>query len=219
MSLSPEQRKCLFRLSLTDQMLDALEIISDDYGITNRELTSYFRKEEREEGNTHAKVIKPMLLAGVIYQKAPIKILYPNKLTFIRKEFEILAHIGSALPGRIAYYKKRRFKELGDYRKKQLEHAEIELDDVEPPLGLQRANHYLISFLRLNNWVKKTRKEIMMAEKKGLSIADAPIPRCNFCRREIALEKTRQRANDPIRWHIDELLEPRYLSGSIRKSL
>jgi hypothetical protein len=210
MSLSPEQRKNLFRLSLTDQMLDAIELISDNYGITNRELTNYFRKEERDEGNTRTNVIKPMLLAGVIYQKAPIKRLYPNKLTFIRNELEILDFIGSALPGRIAYYKKRKLKELGDYRKKQVEHAKIELGDVKPPLGLQRANHYLVSFLRLNNWVEKTREEIIMAEENGSSIEDAPIPRCNFCRRKIALEKIRQRAHDPISWQIDELLEPRY---------
>lgn len=108
---------------LTDMQIIALDYLSMDYGLTNRELTQLMDKKEREEGNIRRKIIEPLLKSGMVYQ---VKGRYPSKLLFINKSYENISLIKNVLAdpiyGKIPYYKKAHHAEQKKYEKRKWTH-------------------------------------------------------------------------------------------------
>ena len=75
---------------LTDQQLKVLELLSMDTGSTNRWLTQRLKKMEREEGNVHTDVTKPLVDCNILYQ---VKGEYPNKPLYINKSLKVINKI------------------------------------------------------------------------------------------------------------------------------
>ena len=106
---------------LTDMQIKALDILSMDYGLTNRELTWWLDKKEREEGNVLTKYVKPLLEAGLVYQ-VKMKDEYPKKRLYINKSFETIMwlknELANPVSGKIQQHQIAHHKEQTDYKKR-----------------------------------------------------------------------------------------------------
>lgn len=126
-------------LILTYQQLSALDILTMDYGITNRGLTKLLGKEECEEGNVYHYVTKPLLRKDILISIEGEK--YPNKLLYINKTCENMKKLNEALiylSRKTFYEKKREFnipiRHLGYWIDKICD--EIESGTIDPPRTL-----------------------------------------------------------------------------------
>jgi len=174
---------------LTDQQLEALDILSMDCGLTNRKLTSLLGKNEREEGNIRNKVTKPLLSWGMIYQ---VKAEYPNKLLYINKSYEniheILRAISDPICGRLLCYDRIHFIEQREYDQRKWNYIK-NCDDEAPPISDKHleARSRIESFIHLYLWCKKI-LEIYQAQlfepntRPEFSLI-SPTPPCTLCQK------------------------------------
>lgn len=190
---------------LTDMQLEALDILSEDCGITNRKLTRQLKESdissmlteqeltksleriEKSEGNVFNKVTKPLLEQGMIYQVKGEK--YPNKLLYINKSrdnmLKIQHDLADPLEGRIWYYDRIHYKEQTEFEKRKWDY--LNDHDAAPDISDKHAEarSLLMSFIHLYLWCDKIYKEIhaMLFEGdtwSGFSLV-TQIPPCMTC--------------------------------------
>lgn len=181
---------------LTDKQLEALDVLSIDYGLTNRELNRWLKessipsnlteqelkkareKIEKNEGNFSRDVTGPLLERGIIYQmegEYPNKLLYINK--FIDNMHKIQRDLAYSIEGRIWYYDKIH----------HIEHAKMEMKSRKTSEKHAEAHGVLTSFIRLYYWCDQIIKEIDNSVKTHQQHYDSfclvtQIPPCKRCR-------------------------------------
>jgi len=154
---------------LTDTQIKTLDILSMDYGLTNRELTWWLDKREREEGNVLTKCVKPLLNAGLVYQ-VKMKDEYPKKRLYINKSLENMRwlknELANPVSGKIQQYQRDHLKAQIDYNKRDWASGG---NTGEQPISDEhleiRTN--LGHCIHLYKWVNKTYDEMRALLLKG----------------------------------------------------
>lgn len=172
---------------LTDTQIEALDFLSMDCGLTNRELTRWMDKKESDEGNTRTKITKPLLESGIIYQ---VKRKYPNKFLFIIKSYKNIYKLKNELAdpifGKIQFYKKAHRIEQIEYEKKKYnymrEHeAPPEISDTHLEI-----RHILGKCIHLYKWCNEIEKDLHAQTSKRNTKANFSLlslrPQCDLCK-------------------------------------
>ena len=180
---------------LTDKQLEALGVLSIDYGLTNRELNRRLKdssipsnlteqelnkaleKIEKDEGNFSRDVTRPLLKKGLIYQTYG---KYPNKLLYIKKlndnMYKIQEDLANPIEGRIWYYDKIHYIE----EKKANIREKLSEEHV-------KAHCLLTEFIHLYLWCDQIKREINEIVEDHRVYFDSfclitQIPPCKTCR-------------------------------------
>jgi len=169
-----------------------------DYGLTNRELTRWLDKKEREEGNVKNKYVTPLLDAGLIYQ-VKMKDEYPRKRLYINKSLKniiwLKSELANPVSGRIQQYQKAHHVEQKDYEK-------IKWSSKSDSVGLPISDKHLEirtilgHCIHLYKWCNKVEEELhalLSKEKARIDFSMLPLrPHCRLCRDEMELIKTHE---------------------------
>jgi hypothetical protein len=180
---------------LTDMQLEALGVLSIDYGLTNRELNRRLKessipsnlteqelnkaleKIETKEGNFRRDATGPLLEKGIIYRtegKYPNKLLYINK--FIDNINKIQDLLADRVDGRIWHYDKIHY----------IEEKKAKIGE-KPSEEHVNAHHLLNEFIHLYLWCDQIKRELdEIVEDQRVHFDSfcliTQIPPCKTCR-------------------------------------
>lgn len=152
---------------LMDIQVETLDMLSIDCGLTNQELT---RLLEKKKTNVSGKYVKPLLVAGLVYQVVDME-EYPKKRLYIKKSVNNMDKIQRALADPV--------------KGKIWQYDRIRMECNEPPDAFSRVIELLAASIHLYIWCRMTNSNLRMAGREAHEEEKSAKhrPKCIFYRR------------------------------------